>query len=90
MLKTAPLLLAAALLCFASTGCEQKKSAAELKAAQDKLKKEEKRQRAAKYYEELITKFPDSEFADEAKKRLQALGPVATPAGKATAKPAQR
>lgn len=82
MLKTASLLLAAALLCFASTGCEQKKSAAELKAAQDKIKREEKRLRAAKYYEELITKFPDSEFAEEAKKRLQALGPAGTPGAK--------
>jgi TolA-binding protein len=82
MLKTAPLLLAATLLCFASTGCEQKKSAAELKAVQDKIKREEKRQRAATYYQDLITKYPDSEFAEEAKKRLQSLGPVGTPGAK--------
>lgn len=80
MLKTAPLLLAA-LVCLASTGCEKKKSAAELKVEQEKFKKEEKRQKAAQFYGELIKKFPDSEHVPEAKQRLQALGPVATPAG---------
>ncbi|HEV7402246.1 MAG TPA: tetratricopeptide repeat protein [Chthoniobacteraceae bacterium] len=85
MLKTAPLLLAA-LVCLATAGCEKPKSAAELKKEQDKAKMEDRRQRAAKYYEELVTKFPDSEFAEDAKKRLQALGPVGTPGAKATPK----
>jgi outer membrane protein assembly factor BamD (BamD/ComL family) len=87
MLKTAPLILALA-VAFASAGCEQKKTAAQEKVELDKLKKEERKQKAAKFYEDLVKKFPDSEFAEQAKKRLQALGPVGTPGGKATPKPA--
>jgi predicted Zn-dependent protease len=89
MLKLVPLLLGALFLSFAETGCEQKKTQAQLNAEKDKLAKEERKKQAVKFYQELVEKYPDSEYAAQAKARLQAIGPVATPAGgKATPKAA--
>jgi len=81
MLKTLPLVLFAAFLSFVQVGCEGKKTAAEEKAEQITAEKAKRKIQAAKYYTELIEKYPDSKYADQARQRLQALGPVATPAG---------
>ena len=81
MLKTLPLVLFAAALCFVQIGCEGKKTAAELKAEQITAEKAKRKVQAAKYYTELVEKYPKSKYADQARQRLQALGPVATPPG---------
>ena len=81
MLKFVPLLLSAVFLTFAETGCEKKKTQAQLNAERDKLAKDERKKQAVKYYQELVDKYPDSEFAAQAKERLRAIGPVATPPG---------
>ena len=81
MLKKVPLLLLAAAICFGTPGCEKKKTAAEANAEQVKAEKAKRKIQAAKYYNELIEKYPDSQYAEQARQRLQAIGPVATPAG---------
>jgi hypothetical protein len=82
MLKTLLLVLLSTALCLGATGCKKKLTAAQQKAEQDKKWREEQRIRAAKYYDEIVKKYPDSEFAAKAKQRLQELGPVPTPAPK--------
>ncbi len=59
--------------------CQKKKTAAEIRAEKEKVWRVEQRSRAAKYYHDLIEKYPDSQFVAEAKQRLAAMGPVATP-----------
>ena len=44
--------------------------------------KADKKQKAIKNYQELVKKYPESQYAEKAKTRLQALGPAATPAKK--------
>jgi len=63
-------------------GCKKKPDAAALQAKDDATWREKQRVQAAKYYGDLIKNFPDSANVDEAKRRLEALGPVATPAKK--------
>ncbi len=82
MLKKSLHLWLAALLCFGAAACEKKKTKAQLTAEDEKKWQVQQRQRAAKYYKELVEKFPDSPFAAQAKEKLQQLGPV-TPGGKA-------
>jgi outer membrane protein assembly factor BamD (BamD/ComL family) len=80
MLKKFSLLLLAAAVCFAGTGCEHKKTLAELQAEKAKVFRDKQKIAAIKSYNDLITKYPDSEFAAKAKERLAALGPPpATP-----------
>lgn len=70
-------------LSLGQVGCgEKKKSDAELKEEKVKQWRERQRQQAIKYYNELIKNYPDSPHAAEAKQRLDALGPAATPARK--------
>ncbi len=86
MFRAPYLLLFALILAFSGAGCEQKKTAAQLNAEKEKVWREQQRLKAAKYYQDLIDKFPDSPHVAEAKTRLLALGPIATPKG-ATPKP---
>jgi len=79
MLKTLSLIFVAALLASGMTGCEQKKTAAQLRAEREKAWAADKKVRAAKFYGILAQKYPDSPYAAQAKQRLAALGPVATP-----------
>jgi len=79
LLRKLPLLLALA-IAVGGSGCEQKKTAAELQA--DKVTAFRKRQKneAIKAYTQLVNKYPDSEHVAEAKERLKVLGPLpATP-----------
>jgi hypothetical protein len=75
------------LLALALGGCEGKKTAAQLNLEKQKAWQAQKKERAARTYQELIEKFPDSEHVAEAKQRLAAIGPVATPKG-STPRPA--
>jgi TolA-binding protein len=59
------------------TAC--KKSSNELKAAEEAKWRADQKQKAIKNYQDLIKKYPESPFAAQAKQRLSALGPAATP-----------
>jgi len=72
-------LLAVALL-LAGAACTPKKTNAELNAEKAKAFKQQQMAKAVKYYEEITTAYPDSPFAPQAKAKIQAIGPVATPA----------
>ena len=67
----------AAALAFAA--CEHKKTAAELQAEKVKAFQQQQKIKAAMNYQKIITQYPDSPYAEKAKQRLAALGPVATP-----------
>jgi outer membrane protein assembly factor BamD (BamD/ComL family) len=59
-----------------------KKNLADQKAAAEAKWRSEQRQKAKDNYQKIVTKYPDSPFAAEAQKRLNALGPAATPGKK--------
>lgn len=83
MRKRTVLLLLCGLLCLGGTACKSKKTQAELTAEKVKQFRVRQKQMAAKAYKDLAEKYPDSEFAAEARQRLEALGPIAaTPAPK--------
>jgi outer membrane protein assembly factor BamD (BamD/ComL family) len=77
--KLLPVLIAVACI-LGATGCEKKKTAAELqKEKVDAFRKHQKIE-AIKAYTDLVNKYPESEHIAEAKAKLQALGPMpATP-----------
>ena len=78
----AGLLLALSLIC-GLTGCKPKtKSTAEQNLEKEKVWRERQRLQAIKYYGELIKNYPDSPHVEEAKKKLEALGPATTPVKK--------
>jgi hypothetical protein len=77
MLNRLVLLLLAAVLAVGATACKKKQTTAEKRAEEVKAFRVRQKQMAAKAYQDIITKYPDSEFAAQAKERLQALGPVA-------------
>jgi hypothetical protein len=63
----------------AFSACEHKKTAAELQAEKVKAFQEQQKIKAAIAYHKLIERYPDSPYAEQAKQRLAAMGPVATP-----------
>jgi outer membrane protein assembly factor BamD (BamD/ComL family) len=80
MLKRfAPLFLLAAIVCLGAGACEQKKTQAEVQAEKVKTFRKQQMDKAIASYKELIAKYPDSEFAPEAKARLQKLQPAGSP-----------
>ena len=79
LLRIRPLLLAT-LVMVGVAAC--KKSPQEQAAAKIAADKADKKQKAIKNYQDLLKKYPTSEYAEKAKTRLQALGPAATPAKK--------
>ena len=82
--KTLTLLLAVAVLA-GGAACKGKKTAAEQKAEQDKVWREQQKRKAQEYYAELVEKFPDTQYAAQAKERLDVIGtPPPKPAGKAS------
>lgn len=80
MLKKFLLLLLASAVCFGGAACEHKKTTAEFQAEKAKAFQIKQKIAAIKSYQDLVTKYPDSEFAPKAQERLTALGPPpATP-----------
>lgn len=77
-----PLVLLSVAVCFGSTGCGQKKTQAEAQAEKVKAFRKQQMDKAVKSYEEIVTKYADSEFAPKARERLQKLKPASSPAGK--------
>jgi outer membrane protein assembly factor BamD (BamD/ComL family) len=90
MLKFVPLLLCLALCGLGTTSCTKKKTLAQINAEKMQAEKAKRKALAAKYYEELVTKYPDTEFAAQAKARLQALGPILGADGKPTPAPKKK
>ena len=83
MVKNIAGLLLAFILSFGLNGCKEKtKSSAELNREKEKVWRERQRVQAIKYYGELIKTYPDSPHVEEAKKKLEALGPATTPVKK--------
>jgi Outer membrane lipoprotein len=77
-----PLSLLAVIICLGNAACEQKKTQAEVQAEKVKTFRKQQMDKAIASYEELITKYPDSEFAPEAKARLLKLQPAGSPTPK--------
>jgi TolA-binding protein len=73
-------MLLAAFVVVGAAAC--KKSPQEAAAAKLAADKADKKQKAIRHYQELVKKYPNSEYAEKAKTRLQTLGPAATPAKK--------
>lgn len=83
MVKHIAGLLLAVIVSLGLLGCEEKKkSDAELNREKEVKWRERQRQQAIKYYGELVKNFPDSPHVEEAKKKLEALGPATTPVPK--------
>ncbi|MDQ3623018.1 MAG: hypothetical protein M3463_11085 [Verrucomicrobiota bacterium] len=74
MLKTILLFVIAAALSIGTTACKQKKA----KPAPGQMTEEERtklRQNAIKAYEDIVAKYPDSQYAAMAQERLKVLRP---------------
>ena len=82
MVKRILWLVAAVALCFGSGACKKKPNLAEQKAVADAKWRQEQKNKAIKYYGDLVKEYPDSPFAKQAEERLRALGPASTPAKK--------
>ncbi len=68
-------------LCLGIAACKGKPTAAQLNAEQEKVWREQRRQRAVKSFTDLAEKYPDSPHTAQAKESLQRLGPL-PPKGK--------
>lgn len=80
MLKRSALLLLATALCLGGAACDNRQTQAELKAQRVREFRAKQKQMAIKSYQDLVEKYPDSEFAPKARARLDQLGPpTATP-----------
>lgn len=84
MLKQALLLCIALVIAITAPGCSKKKTAAEMQAEKEQAWRATQRTKAVEYYSEIVEKYPDSQYAAQAKERLNALG--GAPAGKTAQK----
>lgn len=55
-------------------GCKKEKTQAELQAEKVKAFRERQRKAAAQAYQDLVEKYPDSPYAEQAKQKVQELG----------------
>lgn len=67
---------------FGILGVSCKKSKPDTALAQQEKFQAQQKALAIKAYQDLVKKYPDSEYAEKAQERLRALGPAATPARK--------
>lgn len=79
-MRSFSVLLAAAVF-LGCAACKKKQSGAEKQAAAVEAFRKKQKIEAIKSYTALVTKYPDSEFAEKAQERLTVLGPMpaATP-----------
>jgi hypothetical protein len=73
-------LLFAAAIAAGAVSC--KKSSGPSAADREAKFRAEQKAKALKAYQDLVKKYPDSEYADKAKERIRALAPPTTPAKK--------
>ena len=64
---------------FALGAVSCKKSQRDLAAQKQEAFKREQKAKALKAYQDLVKKYPDSEYAAKAKERIRTLTPPATP-----------
>lgn len=74
--RITPFLLAG-FMALGAVSC--KKSSKDDAAAKIDTFRKQQRARAVKSYQELVKKYPDSEYAEKAKERIRALAPPSTP-----------
>jgi hypothetical protein len=81
MLRNLPALILIAALSGAAVGCKKEKTQAELQAEKTKVFREKQKKAAAQAYQDIVDKYPDSPFAEQAKQKVQELGgvPAKTP-----------
>jgi len=82
MVKRILWLVAIVAICLGNNACKKKPNLAVQKAAEEAKWRDRQKQQAIKYYGELIKNHPDSPHVEEAKKKLEALGPATTPVKK--------
>jgi uncharacterized protein HemX len=73
--KLSVLVLIAALF-GGAVGCKKEKTQAELQAEKTKAFREKQKKAAAQAYQDIVDKYPDSPFAEQAKQKVQELGGV--------------
>lgn len=71
MPRLVALFLAATIVCLSGSAC--KKTPQEDLEAKRQAAREQQRQKAARTYQDIITKYPDSKFAPMAQERLRTL-----------------
>ena len=76
MLRKFCVLLLTGLMCAGAVGCKQEKTQAELQAEKVRVFRERQKKLAARAYQDLVEKYPDSPHVEEAKQKVQALGGV--------------
>ena len=81
MLRQSLALLLIALLSGGLVACKKEKTQAELQAEKVTAFRERQKKAAARAYQDLVEKYPDSPFAEQARQKVQALGgvPAAAP-----------
>jgi hypothetical protein len=62
-------------------GCKKEKTQAELQAEKTKVFREKQKKAAAQAYQDIVDKYPDSPYAEQARQKVQELGgvPAKTP-----------
>ena len=86
MLKQALLLCIALAIAVTAPGCSKKKTAAEMQAEKEQAWRAKQRTKAVEYYSEIVEKYPDSQYAGQAKERLGSLGGAPADAAKTAQK----
>jgi hypothetical protein len=59
-----------------AVGCKKEKTQAEMQAEKTKAFREKQKKAAAQAYQDIVDKYPDSPFAEQAKQKVQELGGV--------------
>lgn len=77
MAKRIALILLAAVISCGGVACKKDKKSTEAEKVA-KFRAEQKK-KAVNAYQELVKKYPDSQYADKAKERLKAIGPTPAP-----------